>query len=42
MVKKRKIKTIATKRQETRGGISLFNENDENYKSNIRDKTNSD
>ena len=41
IVERRKIKGMATSRQKTRGRISLFNEEKENYKSDTKDETNS-
>ena len=38
MVKKRKTKAMAARCQKARSGISLSNEEEENYENNIRDE----
>lgn len=42
MIKRRKTEAMAIKCQRTRGGISLSNEEKENYESDIKDKINPD
>lgn len=38
MIEKQKVKAMVAKRHRARGGISLLNEEEENYEINIRDK----
>ena len=42
MMERQKIKAITAKRQRPKGGISLSNEEKENYENNTRDKTDLD
>ena len=42
IIERGKTETMAAKRQRARGRISLSNEEEENYKSNTGDETNSD
>ena len=42
MMKKRKTETMAARRQRARGGISLSNEEEKNYKSDTENETNPD
>ena len=42
MIEKRKIKAMAARRQRARRGISLSNEEEENYEKNTGDKTDLD
>ncbi len=42
MVERRKIEAIATKHRRARGGISLSNEEEENYESDTKDETDPD
>ena len=41
MVERQKTKAMATRCQRARGGINLFSEEEENYESDIGDKTDS-
>lgn len=42
MIEKQKTKAMATKWKRARGGISLSNEEEGNYKSDTKDETNPD
>lgn len=42
IVERQKIEAIAAECKRARGGISLFSEEEKNYESNIKDKTNLD
>ena len=42
MIEKRKIKAMAARRQRIRRGISLSSKEEENYKSDTRDETDSE
>lgn len=42
IIEQRKTKDMAAKRQKTRGGIRLSSKKQQNYKSDLKDKTNPD